>query len=158
MAVPVLAATASPPEVVWEAGDDRPIPEPEEDEEGDYIWWDGTRNMTFYQAGRILDLGSSLYAAGEWIGLLPPREAANLNALDEVPSSTWFTNRHHLRPLSREALARGPNEGPPPSATGPLTIISGKSLGQSPGFVLDDEKGDRYLVKFDPPEVPEMAT
>ncbi|MGH7821020.1 MAG: hypothetical protein ACREQ9_14750, partial [Candidatus Binatia bacterium] len=83
----LASSSAAPAEVVWRAADDRPIPEPQADEEGDYIWWDGTRNMTFYQAGRMLDLGNSLHVLGEWVGLLGAREAANVNALDEVPSS-----------------------------------------------------------------------
>jgi len=87
-----------------------------------------------------------------------PREAANTNALDEVPDSTWFTNRHARRRLSAEALAQGPNTGHPPSATGPLVVLSGKSLGMTPGFVMRDAKGDRYVVKFDPPDYPDLAT
>src|SRR5688572_28104747 len=36
--------------------------------------------------------------------------AANINALDEVPNSTWFTNRIGLFPVSLEDAARGPAE------------------------------------------------
>jgi len=150
------AAAASP--VVWRDDDAKPIPEPAEDPEGDFIWWDGANNMTFYQAGKVLDLGRSLHTVGEWVGLAGPREAANVNVLDEVPDSTWFTNRHQRQRLSADELARGPNAGPPPALDGPLTVRSGKALGQSPGFVVEDRLGNRYVIKFDPPEIPEMAT
>lgn len=155
--LPGIPAAATS-EIASNAADDLPIHEPQADEEGDFLWWDGGRNMTFYQLGKILDLGNSLHAVGEWVGVLGPREAADVNALDEVPNSTWFTNRHHRKRLSPEELARGPNAGPPPSSTGPLTILSGKVLGQTPGFVLKDRDEHRYVLKFDPPEVPEMAT
>ena len=155
----VLAlVAAAPAEVVWDARDARPVPEPAEDDEGDFIWWDGAWAMTFYQFGKVLDLGTLGRSVGESLGLVGPREAWNVNALDEVPDSTWFTNRHHLRPRSPRALARGPNQGAPPSRDGPLRIRSGKALGQSPGFLVEDERGHRYLVKFDPPSIPDMAT
>src|SRR5436853_3414289 len=89
-----LSAAAAESPVVWRDDDAKAIPEPAEDPEGDFIWWDGANNMTFYQAGKVLDLGRSLHTVGEWVGLAGPREAANVNALDEVPDSTWFTNRH----------------------------------------------------------------
>ncbi len=85
-------------------------------------------------------------------------EAVNLNPLDEVPDSTWFTNRHARRRLSAGELARGPNLGPPPAANGTLTVLSGKALGMTAGFIAKDAKGDRYVVKFDAPGYAEVAT
>jgi hypothetical protein len=38
-----------------------------------------------------------------------PKETSNVNSLDEVPDSSWYTNRHHLRRMSAEELERGPN-------------------------------------------------
>jgi hypothetical protein len=40
-----------------------------------------------------------------------PKETSNVNSLDEVPDSSWYTNRHHLRRMSAEELERGPNHG-----------------------------------------------
>ena len=37
-------------------------------------------------------------------------------------------------------------------------MISAKSEGISPGFVMKDSKNDEYFVKFDPISNPEMAT
>lgn len=157
LAAACFAVTPLRADIVPSAGD-RPIPEPAFDDTGDYIWWDGTRNMTFYQLEKVVDLSNALQNAGEWTGLAGPREALNVDELDEVPDSTWFTNRHARQRLTRQALTRGPNRGSPPSAGGALTVISGKALGQTPGFVIEDETGRRFLVKFDPPEMPEMAT
>src|SRR6185503_14449313 len=47
--------------------------------------------------------------------------ALNVNTIDEVPDSNWFTNRIFARPLSDDELARGPQNGPGP-AQGRLTI------------------------------------
>jgi hypothetical protein len=142
-------ATASPA-VVWRDNDDQPIAEPADDDEGDYIWWDGVYNMAVGPLADVLDLG-------DWSRLLGPPEAANVNALDEVPDSTWFTNRHARRRLGAAALERGAPPASPP-ADGPLVVVSGKSLGMTPGFVVRDRRGDRFIVKFDPPEYPDLAT
>ncbi|MBK5296898.1 MAG: hypothetical protein JJE40_07060, partial [Vicinamibacteria bacterium] len=46
--------------------------------------------------------------------------AGNVNTIDEVPDSGWFTNRIYARPVSADEIARGPNSSPPP-ALGPWT-------------------------------------
>lgn len=85
------------------------------------------------------------------------RRAINANAIDEVPDSSWFTNRIGSQFLSTEAIQRGPDRaaGPP---RGPWTAIAGKSDGVTPGLQLRDSTGQRYFVKFDPPANPEMAS
>lgn len=86
------------------------------------------------------------------------KQARNTNALDEVPNSTWFTNRHAQTRLSREELQRGPNQGDGPDLSGPLTIIAAKVEGVSPGCRIRDQKGDVYFVKFDIKGWPQLAT
>jgi hypothetical protein len=83
-----------------------------------------------------------------------PRRALNVNTIDEVPDSSWFTNRG---PLDAATVARGPDtsDGPAP---GPWTIVSGKSDGITPGFTIRDAEGTTWFIKFDPPQHPEMAT
>jgi hypothetical protein len=84
--------------------------------------------------------------------------AVNVNTADEVPDSSWYTNRlGTARVMSVEDIVRGPfrHEGP---AAGHWTIISGKSEGITPGMVVRDVTGTVYFVKFDPPSNPEMAT
>lgn len=84
--------------------------------------------------------------------------ALDVNALDEVPDSSWFTNRIGQRDLTVEELARGPNFDESPAAHLPWTIVSAKVGGTAIGFVFEDAKGDRYLLKFDVKDVPEMET
>ncbi len=87
---------------------------------------------------------------GSWFGgdHMPP--AANVNALDEVPNSTWFTNRIGMHAMSPEEAARGVGEGDGPDTSGPWTVVSAKTEGVTPGFNIKDAKGDVYLIKFDP--------
>ncbi len=70
----------------------------------------------------------------------------------------WYTHRHYFKPMSDDELRAGPGGHNPPSAEGSWTVVSAKSEGVSPGFVMTDGKGDRYFVKFDPMSNPEMAT
>ncbi len=144
----------------WQADDRRPILEPQEEAEGQWALWDGADKMIFYRVGQFLNVGRSFRTIGTWAGLADPLEAQNVNAFDEVPDSTWFTNRHHVTSLSQQALDRGTTtEQGAPDMTGPWEAISGKeSLGSTPGFVIRDRKNDLYLLKFDPPLHPEMTT
>ncbi|MGH7572883.1 MAG: hypothetical protein ACREMK_13730 [Gemmatimonadota bacterium] len=86
-----------------------------------------------------------------------PGSAVNVDAMDEVVNSTWFTHRNAVAPLTPDAVMRGPHtrDGPAP---GPLTITGNKSEGVNFGFYVEDSEGDRYLMKLDPPEWPEMAS
>ena len=84
--------------------------------------------------------------------------ALNVNTLGEVPNSSWYTNRHYRHPMTLDELRAGPNTGPGPSRDAPWTVVAGKREGASRGMQVVDERGDRYLLKFDPPGHPEMAT
>ena len=64
-----------------------------------------------------------------------PIKAQNVNTIDEVPDSNWFTNRIGARPVSAEEVARGPLTSDVGPAPGPLTISSGDPGGISPKFV-----------------------
>ena len=85
-------------------------------------------------------------------------EAQNVNTLDEVPDSSWFTNRHGARPVSLSELATASNVDGPPDPDETWTIIAGKSQGITPGFTIIDGQGDRYVIKFDPVGIPELGT
>jgi hypothetical protein len=90
---------------------------------------------------------------------LPERgRALDVNSLDEVPDSSWFTNRIGVRDLPLDELVRGANLDPSPIEHLPWTIISAKVGGTALGFIFTDAKGDRYLLKFDLRDVPEMET
>jgi len=84
------------------------------------------------------------------------KEALNINVYDEVPDSSFFENRHGKELMSTSALSREPSDAKPDH--GPWQVINGKSDGYTAGFFIKDKKGDKYLLKFDPPDNPEMAT
>lgn len=84
--------------------------------------------------------------------------AANVNALDEVPDSTWWTNRIGVREMTVDEIHRGPNEDDGPEAHKPWTITGGKVGGTAVGFLMKDARGIKYLLKFDHPRGPEMET
>lgn len=120
--------------------DDRPLAKaPANDEESDYA---NTLDVTLL---RPMSRAFLLEVAGE---------AHNVNSLDEVPDSTWFTNRT----VTPADLERGPcpDAGPVP----PFTIKSSKTGGTTPGFVVKDSRGQRYMVKLDAmvPRQPEIST
>ena len=89
-------------------------------------------------------------------GLQDVGRAEDVNTIDEVPDSNWYTNRAGTRPLTAEEMYRGPSDDAGP-APGKWTV-SRKSNGVSPGFTITDERKRRYFVKFDPPGFPELGT
>jgi hypothetical protein len=83
--------------------------------------------------------------------------AGNVNTIDEVPDSSWFTNRIFARPLSIAEAVRGPLEGDGP-APGGWTITHPKTAGFAPGFRIRDSAGVVWFVSFDPAGFEESAT
>ncbi len=83
--------------------------------------------------------------------------ARNINTIDEVPDSSWFTNRVGTRPITNEELARGANVGEPPDPS-KWVVIREKTSGAHPGFTATDAKGHTWFLEFDPPHAPEGAT
>jgi hypothetical protein len=85
------------------------------------------------------------------------RPSQNVNTIDEVPDSSWYTNRAGYRALMPDDVARGPDttSGPAP---GRWTVVAGKSEGVRPGFTITDSNGIRWFLKFDAPGYPEQAT
>jgi hypothetical protein len=81
--------------------------------------------------------------------------ALGVNSLDEVPDSTWFTNRGELTPDDVRAAPGG--VGSPEQYT-PWTVHSTKVGGMSIGFIVTDTRGERFLVKFDDRGYPEAET
>jgi hypothetical protein len=87
----------------------------------------------------------------------PDVRAKNVNTVDEVPDSSWFTNRILARPIAIDELARGPLTGSGP-APGTWSVISPKLAGFAPGFTMIDATGQRWFVSFDAAGHPEAAT
>jgi hypothetical protein len=83
--------------------------------------------------------------------------AQNVNTIDEVPDSSWFTNRIGTTQLSTEDIVRGPNMGAPPDPS-KWVLIREKTSGVHPGFTAKDGKGETWFLEFDPTYFPEGAT
>ncbi|MEO8550881.1 MAG: hypothetical protein ABI678_12935, partial [Kofleriaceae bacterium] len=81
--------------------------------------------------------------------------ARGVNALDEVPDSTWFTNRGELTP---EQVGIGASTGDSPELHKPWKIVGGQVGGTSHGLIVEDRRGYKYLLKFDHPGYPEVET
>jgi hypothetical protein len=83
--------------------------------------------------------------------------AQNVNTIDEVPDSSWFTNRIGARTVNVDEVVRGPNVGPPPDPSR-WVIFRQKTSGAHPGITARDAKGETWFLEFDPPSNPEAAT
>ncbi len=100
---------------------------------------------------------SDLYAIvyNSWLRHLSPspkearkQPALNVNAWDEVPDSSWFTNRIGLRPMRLEEIVDS-LEGAPPQPP-PWTVIRRNDSGYTPKVDIRDKSGRSYVLKFDP--------
>src|SRR4051794_40333299 len=90
-------------------------------------------------------------------GMPPGSRAANINTIDEVPDSSWFTNRILARKMTNEEVVRGPLTGSG-LAPGTLTVIKAKTEGAAPGFTVRDSAGETWFLAFDPKSNPEAAS
>ncbi len=124
--------------IVWKVNDDENIPEPGENL---YITY------SHYPQIMIMD------PIDRGLSLADEETAHDINALDEVPDSTWFENRIGRFDLKPEDVARGPGGAPPKL---PLVVTKGKSEGSNSGFFATDADGRKFLIKLD--LVPEMRT
>lgn len=86
------------------------------------------------------------------------RRALGVNALDEVPDSTWFVNRIGVRDMTLDELTTGPITIDSPELHKPWTIESAKPGAGDVGFVIADARGERFLIKFDMAGYPEQET
>jgi hypothetical protein len=138
--------------VLWHDADDAPIPlPPKPGDRGTGRLWPGARSAIFEPADR-------LFAAD--YGL----ESVNVNALDEVPDSSWYQDPRRdpadpggpPRALTAQQMARGPVVEEPPRL--PFRVVSTLRGGSAPGFVVDDRLGRRYALKLDPEGHPGMVS
>ena len=83
--------------------------------------------------------------------------AQNVNTIDEVADSNWFTNRILTRPLSVEEALRGAVANPGP-APGPMTVLRAKPVGVTPGFTGRDTAGVTWFIQFDAPGFDDAAS
>ncbi|MEO5768298.1 MAG: hypothetical protein ABIS92_08090 [Polyangia bacterium] len=88
----------------------------------------------------------------------PAGRASNVNALDEVPDSSWFENRVGVREVSPEEVRRYPRAAGLAAPKRPFVVVGMKVGGVSPGIRIRDANGVGYLLKFDRPDDPDSET
>ena len=110
--------------------------------------WDQVDNLVFARISR----GLKLETHGESI---------NVNSLDEVPDSSWFTNRKPVAPDPKEPGACDENDmlpSPDEVEKGSWVVDHGKDNGSTPGFRVDIKGKGKYMLKADDEGKPERAT
>jgi hypothetical protein len=83
--------------------------------------------------------------------------ARNINTIDELPDSSWFTNRIGAKPLTVDEIVRGPVVGGPPDPSR-WVIVREKTTGMHPGLTARDANDGTWFLEFDPPYYPAAAT
>ena len=135
----------------WIDADTRDIPEPARVDPR--LAWQTLDRTVFNQLEQCADIERDVRI------LLGDREEAwNINAVDEVPDCSWFTNRHGLHGMSPDEIRLGINVTGGPDTSGPWTLFRPKVGGKTPGFWIEDSRGNQYIIKFDPVNNPELAT
>jgi len=126
----------------------------------DPVWQDrdtqDASQMKPLEVDLIVDLTSNMLRGTAGVNV----RAKNVNTVDEVPDSSWFTNRIGRRSgpaLTPEDVAKGPDTTTGP-APGQWTVTSSKSDGVTPGFTIKDANAQLWFLKFDPPGHRAMAT
>ncbi len=126
---------------IWRVDDDLSIPEPSERE------YDAKEYFANIFVIKRLD---------RTLQIKDREPAHNVNALEEVPDSTWFQNRIGVRTVTPAEAAKAADTGGPPRP--PLSVVGGKIGGGNPGFIIKDGTGRKFLVKFDTEQNPELQT
>ncbi len=112
------------------------------------------KNAQPTNASDIFDFASNTY--------LKPGEkrdipAPNVNSLDEVPDSSWFTNRIGRRDMDLAEIVKGPDRFDTIDVQD-WPITGGKGEGLQPGYRVTSPEGHTWQIEFDPPTNLEMAS
>jgi hypothetical protein len=112
--------------------------------------WDQVDNLLFARLSRAFSVQTS-------------GEAVNVNSLDEVPDSAWFTNRPRAPIDENDAAPGACDDGDilprqDQVADGEWAIDHGKDNGSTPGFRIDVPGKGKYLLKADEKGKPERAS
>ena len=121
----------------------------------DPIWIDDDRAFDASSVKALEDLNAYDFVVNTFMKPGERRDvrAMNVNTLDEVPDSSWFTNRIGRREMSMAEIVRGPDRIDSLSLDG-WVVAAGKSTGVQPGFRMTDPAGHLYQVEVDPPSNP----
>ena len=72
------------------------------------------------------------------------KRAVNVNTIDEVPDSSWFTHPRGTAEVCRPRRHSRAVQGQPPQP-GTWTVVGGKNEGISPGMTMRDCAGTRCI-------------
>jgi len=125
----------------------------------DPIWSDDDRAFDASKAVAIEDTNGYDFVVNTFgeTGERRDVRALNVNTVDEVPDSSWFTNRIGRREMTVADVVKGPDRVDRVSLDG-WVVSAGKSSGVQPGFRMTDPKGQLYQIEVDPPSNPELAS
>lgn len=115
--------------------------------------WQSVERTAWRQGEELLDIDRSFR---KLIGR--PKESYNMNRFDEVPNSSWFTNRIKDAGISAQSIRDGVGKSNGPDTNGVWRVFRPKVQGATPGFWIKDSRGEQYIIKFDPSSNPELAT
>lgn len=107
--------------------------------------WDGVDQTAFFPISQALAVD-------------PAFRSVNVNSMDEVPDSSWWTNRIGLHPMSVEQVRRGACSDEVLPDDPPWTVVEAKPDGQTPGFIVEDASGRRFVLKTDGTTQPYRAS
>lgn len=128
---------------VWEVNDTLEIPEPES------RGWNRYQYFIDCYWRRPLD---------DVLSLKTHAPAADINSMDDVPASCWFTPRNGRRPLSEHAVERGNTTYPHLDRSEPLRVVAARIDGPEPFLELVEGSGRSCILELDDPSFPEMRT
>lgn len=120
---------------VWIDPDESALEAPPKEYFSGFVW--DAVDMTFFEP------------VSRYLSVDVPEHASNVNAFDEVPDSSWFTNRLSLFDMSIEEMRRGSCPDQPLDVSGPWTVTAAKPNGANPGFIIRDAEGRGWLLKMD---------
>ena len=125
----------------------------------DPLWTDDDRAMDASKATPIEDSNGYDFVVNTLghPGELRDVRALNVNTVDEVPDSSWFTNRIGRNQLAIPDIVKGPDRVERLTLEG-WRVSAGKGSGLQPGFRMTDPAGQTYQVEVDPPSNPELAS
>jgi hypothetical protein len=128
---------------IWFVEDHAPIEEP------------AARGLNRYHS--FID-GYWLRPLDDLLGLHVARPAADINCVDEVPASSWFTPRRGSDSLAPQAVGRGPGIHPRLDAAGGLIVTGARVAGPEPYLVVRESTGRHCVLVIDDPAYPQMRT
>jgi hypothetical protein len=125
----------------------------------DPLWVDDDRAFDAAGVAPLEDLNAFDFVENTFVKPGEKRDvrAMNVNSLDEVPDSNWFTNRIGRRDMSMAEIVRGPDRFDQVDLDN-WVVAAGKSSGLQPGFRMTDPSGHLYQIEVDPPSNPELTS